>query len=447
MLQHDPGVAASPPVRYILIVPREANFPPASSFGRTSSWQQGMPVARARLDEATPVGFAQPPSSRSLCTSMRIHVFILVMSFSVTVVHPCTAMEVPVPAAEAAPKPHNRSEATEVIRGLRHIVTPNGIERAQTIRIGGIYQWVTIRGEDRRNPVLLVLHGGPGYVEMPLNWWYARGWEEYFTVVEWDQRGAGKTYLINDPDSVGPTMTRERFVKDAEEIVTWLRRDLGKSKIFVWGHSWGSYLGLELARRHPEWLYAYIGTGQITNARESERRGWTYALAAARAEHNEQAISELQSIAPYGAAGKPLPLNDLIISHKWSDFYGGVMAYRISQEEESHATRMSPDYTDAEAPHIFDGNDYSERFLLADALNLDLSRETNLECPLILLEGRQDRTTNAGVAYEWFKRVRAPSKKFVWFEHSAHEPESEEPGKFLISLVRYARPLAPGVGE
>jgi pimeloyl-ACP methyl ester carboxylesterase len=334
-----------------------------------------------------------------------------------------------------------------VVRQLRRIVTPNGIERAQTVRIGGIDQWVTIRGDDRRNPVLLVLHGGPGYVETPLNWWYARGWEEYFTVVEWDQRGAGKTYLINDPAAVAPTMTRQRMLGDTEEMVAWLRRDLGKRRIFVWGHSWGSYLGLELARRHPDWLYAYIATGQITNSPESERRGWAYSLAAARAAHNGGAVGALEAIAPYSTPGHPVALKDVVIAHKWGDYFGGVMAYRTSQEDESHATRLSPDYTDAEAPHIFDGNAFSERYLLADVLNLDLSDETQLEVPLILLEGRHDRTVNSDVAHEWFVRVKAPEKHFVWFEHSAHEPESEEPGKFLLSLIRYARPIAEKAGD
>jgi proline iminopeptidase len=350
-------------------------------------------------------------------------------------------------AADPPPRPRNRAEAVEVVRGLRRIVTPNGIERAQAVRIGGIDQWVTIRGADRRNPVLLVLHGGPGYVETPLSWWYAHDWEEYFTVVQWDQRGAGKTYLINDPKAVAPTMTRERTVQDAEEMVAWLRKDLGKQKIFVWGHSWGSYLGLELARRRPEWLYAYIGTGQVANSPESERRGWAFALAAARAAHNDQAVAELRAIAPYPAPGRPLALKDLMVSHRWSDFYGGVMAYRTSQEDESRAGRLSPDYTDAQAPHIFDGNDFSERFLLADLLSMDLSRETDLKCPLILLEGRWDRTVNSDVAHDWFDHVTAPEKHFVWFEHSAHEPEFEEPGKFLLSLVAYARPLAVKGGD
>jgi proline iminopeptidase len=340
------------------------------------------------------------------------------------------------------PKPNSRAEATDVVRGLRRVVTPKGIERAQVVRIGGIDQWVTIRGNDTRNPVLIVLHGGPGYVEMPLSWWYARPWEEYFTVVQWDQRGAGKTFLLNDPKTIAPTMTRERLIQDTEELVTWVRGQLGKPKVFVWGHSWGSYLGLQLALRHPEWLYAYIATGQITNSPESERRGWKFAMAAATAAHNDQAVAQLQAIAPYSIPGKPVVLNDVMVEHRWVDFFGGVMAYRTSQEDESHAGRLSPDYTDAQARHIYDGNSFSEHYLLADVLNVDLSHETNLKCPLLLFEGRHDFTVNSDVAHEWFERVEAPQKQFIWFEHSAHEPTTEEPGKFLLSLVQYARPIA-----
>lgn len=351
-------------------------------------------------------------------------------------------------ADEPQPKPRNRAEAVEVIRGLRRIVTPNGVEQSRTVRIGGIDQFITIRGADRRNPILLVLHGGPGYVETPLNWWYARGWEEYFTVVEWDQRGAGKTYLINDPKSLAPTMTRERMVQDTEEMTAWLRREFLRRKIFVWGHSWGSYLGLELARRHPDWLHAYIGTGQIADAAESERRGYASSMAEAQARHDQQAIAELSAIAPYPPKdGKPAPLSAVVTNHKWIDHYGGVMAFRTNQEDESHAVRLSPDYSDAEAPHIYDGNEFSERYLLADVIRIDMSRVLELKCPLILLEGRHDRVVNSDVTHEWFEKVKAPEKHFVWFERSAHEPESEEPGKFLLSLVRYARPIAERAGD
>jgi proline iminopeptidase len=175
---------------------------------------------------------------------------------------------------EKSPKPFSRSEAAGIIGNARKIVTPNGIERLEKVRIGGIYQWVSIRGRDKRNPVLLVIHGGPGYVLMPMSWWSSRDWEEYFTVVQWDQRGSGKTYLLNDPNKVGPTMTLARTVADAEEMTNWLRTELGKKKIFLLAHSAGTYVGLQMAERHPDWLHAYIGVGEMADMPESERRGW-----------------------------------------------------------------------------------------------------------------------------------------------------------------------------
>ncbi len=344
------------------------------------------------------------------------------------------------------PKPKNRAEATAVIHELRRIVAPNGIDRAEAVRIGGINQFVTIRGVDRRNPVLLILHGGPGFPEAPLAWWNTRSLEEYFTVVEWDQRGAGKTYLMNDPVAIAPTMKPEIFIQDAEELVAWLRKDLHKQKVFVLGHSWGSYIGLELARRRPEWLHAYIGTGQATNSPESERRGFAATLAAANAARNAPAIAELEAIVPYATPGKPILLKDIAVERKWSDYFGGIMAYRNGQSD-GIAARLSPDYSDDEASHVYDGNEFSERFLFSAVVSLDLSKVTNLRCPLILLEGRHDLTVNSEVAQEWFEHVNAPEKRFIWFENSAHEVMSEEPGKVLVSLIQYARPIAERTGD
>jgi proline iminopeptidase len=164
-------------------------------------------------------------------------------------------------AAPVQDPPFSRAEATAIIADARKIVTPDGVERLEKLRIGGIDQWASIRGTDKRNPVILLIHGGPGYISMPMSWWFTRGWEEYFTVVQWDQRGAGKTYLLNDPSKIAPTLTPERMIADTEEIAAWARKEFGKDKIFVLGHSWGSYLGLELAKRHPDWLHAYIGVG------------------------------------------------------------------------------------------------------------------------------------------------------------------------------------------
>ena len=352
-----------------------------------------------------------------------------------------------VPArAQDSLKPASRAEATAIIAEARRIVTPNGVERLEKVRIGGIDQWVSIRGADRRNPVLLFIHGGPGYVSMPMSWWFSRGWEEYFTVVQWDQRAAGKTHLLTDPAAIAPTITRPRMLADAEEMAAWTRTALGKDKIFVLGHSWGSYLGLELARRHSNWLHAYIGVAQLADVPESERRGWRHALEAARRAGNVEAVRELEALAPYAPPGRRVSIKDIYAQRKWVAYYGGTMAYRKDNAAESALARLSPDYTDEEIRHVWAGNAFATPLLLPEIVFHDLEIP-KLDIPFILFAGRHDTNVNSEVAAEWFAKVEAPAKHIVWFEHSAHLPMTEEPGKFLISLVRYARPIAERAGD
>jgi pimeloyl-ACP methyl ester carboxylesterase len=349
--------------------------------------------------------------------------------------------------ADEPAKPASRAEATAIIADARKIVTPNGVERLEKVRIGGIDQWVLIRGTDRRNPVLLYIHGGPGYVSIPMSWWFDRGWEEYFTIVQWDQRAAGKTHLLTDPATIAPTLTRERMIADAEEMAAWVRRELGKDKIFVLGHSWGSFLGLQLAQHHPEWLYAYIGVGQLIDGPESERRGWRFAMDAARRAGNAEAVRELEAIAPYAAPGRIIPIKDIYVERKWVGYYGGVMAYRRDNSADSALAQLSPDYSDQEIRRIWDGNEFATAYLLPELVALDLTMTNKLSVPLILFEGRHDRNVNSEVAATWFDTVKAPEKHLIWFERSAHMPMTEEPGKFLLSLVRCARPIAEKAGE
>jgi proline iminopeptidase len=338
-------------------------------------------------------------------------------------------------------------EAAAIIANARKILTPQGVGRLEAVRIGGIEQWVSIRGRDSRNPVLLVINGGPGYVLMPESWWMSRDWEEYFTVVHWDQRGTGKTLLINDPAKLAPTMTLARSVADGEEMVEWLRKELGKRKVFVLAHSAGTYVGLQLAAHHPDWLHAYIGVGQMADMPESERRGWAFAIARARAAGNARAVRELESIAPYFAPGHPSPLKDLYLERKWVGYFGGVMAYRHDNDADSDLVKLSPDYSREELRHIYDGNEFAERFLLQDLVDGDWSAIRTLGCPLFLFEGRHDTNASSDVAREWFEKVEAPAKQFVWFEDSAHMPMTEEPAKFLVSLVRFVRPIAEKAGD
>jgi proline iminopeptidase len=349
--------------------------------------------------------------------------------------------------AEDPVKPASRAEAIAIIADARKILTPNGVERLETVRIGGIDQWVSIRGTDRRNPVLLYIHGGPGYVSIPMSWWFTRGLEEYFTVVQWDQRATGKTYLLTDPAKVAPTLTSDRMIADTEEMAAWARKEFGKDKIFVLGHSWGSFLGLQLAQRHPEWLYAYIGVCQLIDGPESERRGWRFAMDAARREGNAEAVHELEGIAPYGMPGQTIPIAHIYVERKWVGYYGGAMAYRRDNKADSALAWLSPDYSDQEIGHIWDGNKFATPYLLPAAMALNLTKTNSLAVPLILFEGRHDRLVNSEVAAAWFDTVKAPDKHLVWFEQSGHIPMTEERGKFLLSLVRYARPIAEKLGD
>jgi pimeloyl-ACP methyl ester carboxylesterase len=299
-----------------------------------------------------------------------------------------------------------------------------------------------VRGRDDRNPILLFLHGGPAAPEMPTSWTFQDGWEDFFTVVQWDQRGSGKTYAANDPDKVKPTVTVDRMEQDTAELVQYLRSKYGKDKIFVMGHSWGTVLGLRLAEEHPEWLYAYIGMGQIIDMQKSERLDYEATLEAAQAAGNAQAVKELQALAPYPSASGAVSLDAIGVERKWSVFYGGLSWRRDSYDYYDNAHKLSPDYTDADLKAINGGSLLSLTQLLPVLMHADFTKVTDFKCPIVIFDGRHDTTTNAEVAADWFKTVHAPVKKLVWFEDSAHMMQIEQPGAVLLHLVEDVRPLS-----
>ncbi|MDT3501979.1 alpha/beta fold hydrolase [Stenotrophomonas maltophilia] len=348
----------------------------------------------------------------------------------------------PIQAATEGPS-WDRTQAVKIIAGLRKIVTPDGVERLQSLDVNGVEQWVSIRSRNPTNPVLLVVHGGPGWVAMPTSWYFAQGWDEYFTVVQWDQRGAGKSYDINALD----TLSIEQMRRDLDAVVGWIRSETRQDRIFLLGHSWGSLLGLDMARRHPEWLYAYVGAGQVVDMRESERRGWAWAMQKARERGNSDAVAELQSIAPYAEGSAAVSITDLYVQRKWVNFFGGAAYNRPDAGFEAAAMALSPEYTDDNLRDVWKAQATSVERLMPEIMDISVSSLTDLRVPVILLLGRHDVNVSAQVAAEWFDRIQAPAKKLVWFEHSAHEMLVEEPGKVFLTLVNEVRPLAIGVDE
>jgi pimeloyl-ACP methyl ester carboxylesterase len=348
--------------------------------------------------------------------------------------------------ASAASSADWRTPVQKILRDVRRIPSPPGIDETRAVRIGGIDQWISVRGHDRRNPILLFVHGGPASTEMPVSWLYQSGWEDYFTVVQWDQRGAGKTYVANDPAVVEPTIAAERMIANGEELVAWLREHYGKRKVFVLGHSWGSIIGLELARRHPDWLHAYIGMGQMIYGPDNERLGYDWALQAARADHNDKAVRELTALAPYPRADGTVTVPQIVKQREWVIHYGGLTWGRSDFDYAQDAARFSPDYTRKElSPE--DGIGQSLPRLLPAMMAWDVRNVTHLDCPVFIFAGRHDYETPSQLAIDWVTALHAPRKGLVMFENSAHMMELEEPGKVLVHLVTDVRPIAEEAGD
>ena len=299
-----------------------------------------------------------------------------------------------------------------------------------------------VRGRDRQNPILLFIHGGPAAPEMPTSWTFQNPWEDFFTVVQWDQRGSGKTYDANDPNMIRPTLSTKRMEKDAEAVVRYLRTTYHQNKIFVLGHSWGSVLGLLLAEHHPEWLYAYIGMGQMIDTRASERESYDSMLAIARARHDAAAIKELTAIAPYPEPDGSLVLDKVNVERKWVMKFGGLSFNRDDYGYYYNASEISPDYTDADLDAIGKGSQLSLAALVRAFAAVNFEHVTDFTCPIIIFNGRHDETVASKVTAQWFARVHAPAKQLFWFETSAHMMQIEQPGLVLMHLVNDVLPLA-----
>ncbi|QUD89880.1 alpha/beta fold hydrolase [Phenylobacterium montanum] len=341
----------------------------------------------------------------------------------------------------ATPDPH------AVLAEVGRITSANGIDEARAVEIGGVQQWITVRGRDRRNPILLVIHGGPASPELANRYLFEAPWTDYFTVVEWDQRGSGKTYELNDPAKVAPTLSKARIVQDAEELTAYLRRTYHRRKIFVMGHSWGTVVGLSLAERRPDWLYAYVGVGQIINMQAGEKAGYAHTLAAAKKAGDQAAIQELTAIAPYPDTDGTIEPEKIGTERKWSIRYGGLTHGRTSFDYWENAERISPDYSEQDFKAIDQGSGFSLPKLLPDLAKVDFDPMTRAGCPIFIFAGRYDETTPSEPVQAWFQRLHAPKKRFVWFENSAHMLYAEEPGRVLVHLVEDVRPLAVKAGD
>lgn len=302
------------------------------------------------------------------------------------------------------------------------------------LRIGGIDQWLMIRGESVANPVLVLLHGGPGSPETSLFRYFNSSLEKSFTLVYWEQRGAGRSYSrdLQDKD-----MTIERFVADLDELVDAITQKLSKKRVVILGHSWGSALGTLYAARHPEKVCAYVGTGQIGDLQASELSSYAFVLEEAKRRNNRRALKQLDAI------GKPPYTSKSVgVQRRWLMRFVGLMRGK-SFWQVFRVLRSSPESSLVLLPNMIRGVLFSLRTLWPQVsrLNLEIAAP-ELKMPVFFFIGRHDHQVAAETSAAYFAKLIAPAKELVWFEESAHMPPFEEADKFNAKLVELVAPAA-----
>lgn len=315
------------------------------------------------------------------------------------------------------------------------------IKRSEYLPFDGAKLYLLIRGADSTAPVLLWLHGGPGGAERPLFRYFNGDLEKYFVVVYWDQRGAGRSF---NPKADPHRLTIAQHLADLDAVVNHLLKSLDQNKIILMGHSWGAALGLLYAHAHPDKVSAFIGVNPLVSTREAQQAQYDFVLAEASRRQDGKASTRLREIGapPYKKAGHVLAMEKLV------QRYGGVFHREPKRTWIMVRAIFSGLVTPWEIPRLIRANNISLEAMNEELLSLDLSRSVpSADVPVLCFLGRYDRHTDATLAASYFASLRAPVKRLVWFEKSAHNVPFEEPSLFDATVVRALQSIGIRAGD
>lgn len=319
------------------------------------------------------------------------------------------------------------------------IATPNGIDEAMFVPIGATRQWITIRGQDRNNPVILMVHGGPGVTHSGFAVSF-QPWEKDFTIVQWDQPGAGRTFA-EVARRFPPNLTIESMAKDGVSVAEFLGTHLHKDRIIIIGWSWGSILGVHMVQARPDLFAAYVGTGQIVNMQAGEAIVYSQVLASARGMGNRRAVQELESIGP-----PPYKTQSALgTQRKWASILAGDETPVLKIAE---FTLLAPRTSLRDAWSSLSGIVASQNHFLGstmqgEMMKVDLAAsDRDFAIPVFVFQGAKDDFTPVQLAQQYVDGITAPQKQIVLIADAGHDAIITKSAEFLGLLVQRVRPLA-----
>jgi len=310
------------------------------------------------------------------------------------------------------------------------------IDTLEGVQLGGITQWIRVRGADASNPVLLLMQQGPGLpiINEARRLERLLGLEKAFTVVYWDQRGTGLSSPSLRKNSNRFEISVARMVDDTVTLLELLRDRFGGST-FVAGFSFGATFAAQAAVRRPELVAALVAAGMDIDVPTAENNAYAFALNTARRRGNRRAIRQLEAIGP----PPHTTVKQFITRARWVANFGGVATNtNINSLRRALVVSLarSPDYSAADVIRTFRGISASQAALLPQLATTDLVRTMpRLDVPIVMVQGRLDQVAPGEAAQRFYDSLTAPSKQLVWFERSAHTPHLEEPAKFRDLLM------------
>jgi len=322
--------------------------------------------------------------------------------------------------------------STPPITGEDGNVIPGSIATLASVEINGSTQWMTIRGHNEDLPVLLFLSGGPGGSELAMTRLYLPELEEHFIIVNWDQPGVGKSYNAVPHDQLTP----ERFVEDGHALTLYLRERFDEEKIYIFGESWGSILGVWMVQQHPELYHALVTTGQMVAPVANDIEMYEFALERATELGHTGSAETLQRNGPPpytrdSLLGRFQAMNGIVNDYMDAHAHGEGSGHNLAFD-----SMGAPEY--GLLDKVYWGLSLLNTFphVYSQLNDVDLREQASkLDVPVYFVKGRWDINASNALAEDYFTLLDAPHKEWFWFEDSAHTPSWDEPSRFTDVMV------------